>query len=49
MVQTLRNGTLAEILTTRLPIRLDGGVLKSEKLAPKVGQHNSVIEKEFGL
>ena len=49
MVQTLRDGTLAEILTTRLPIRLDGSVLKSEKLAPKVGQHNAVIEKEFGL
>ena len=49
MVQTLHNGTIAEILTTRLPIRLDGNVLKSEKLAPKVGQHNSVIEKEFGL
>jgi CoA:oxalate CoA-transferase len=49
MVQTLRNGTIAEILTTRLPIRLDGNMLKSEKLAPKVGQHNSVIEKEFGL
>lgn len=49
MVQTLHNGTTSEILTTRLPIRLDGNVLKSEKLAPKVGQHNSVIEKEFGL
>jgi crotonobetainyl-CoA:carnitine CoA-transferase CaiB-like acyl-CoA transferase len=49
MVQTLRNGTLAEILTTRFPIRLDGNVLKSERLAPKVGQHNAVIEKEFGL
>jgi CoA:oxalate CoA-transferase len=49
MVQTLRNGTIAEILTTRLPIRFDGNMLKSEKLAPKVGQHNSVIEKEFGL
>ena len=49
MVQTLRNGTLAEILTTRLPVRLDGNVLKSEKLAPKVGQHNAVIEREFGL
>ena len=49
MVQTLRNGTNAEILTTRLPVRLDGNVLKSEKLAPKVGQHNATIEKEFGL
>src|SRR5262249_10085378 len=49
MVQTLRNGTNAEILTTRLPVRLDGNVLKSDKLAPKVGQHNAAIEKEFGL
>jgi len=49
MVQALRNGTTAEILTTRLPVRLDGNVLKSEKLAPKVGQHNPAIEKEFGL
>jgi CoA:oxalate CoA-transferase len=49
MVQTLHNGSPNGILTTRLPIRLDGNVLKSEKLAPKVGQHNSVIEEEFGL
>jgi crotonobetainyl-CoA:carnitine CoA-transferase CaiB-like acyl-CoA transferase len=49
MVQTLRNGSDAEILTTRLPIRFDGNVLKSEKLAPRVGQHNTIIEEEFGL
>ena len=49
MVQTLRDGANIEILTTRLPLRLDGNVLKNEKLAPKVGQHNAVIEEEFGL
>jgi len=49
MVQTLRNGTGIEILTTRLPVRLDGQVLKSEKLAPRVGQHNAIIEEEFGF
>jgi CoA:oxalate CoA-transferase len=49
MLQTLRNGQNIEILTTRLPIRFDGNVLKSEKLAPKVGQHNASIEREFGL
>jgi CoA:oxalate CoA-transferase len=48
MVQTLHNGT-NEILTTRLPVRFDGNVLKSEKLAPKVGQHNASIEEEFEL
>jgi len=48
-VQTLRNGTGIEILTTRLPVRLDGQVLKSEKLAPRVGQHNAIIEEEFGF
>jgi CoA:oxalate CoA-transferase len=49
MVQTLRDGANIEILTTRLPLRLDGNVPKNEKLAPKVGQHNAVIEEEFGL
>jgi CoA:oxalate CoA-transferase len=49
MVQTLRNGDDIQIQTTRLPVRLDGHVLKSEKLAPRVGQHNGPIEKEFGL
>jgi CoA:oxalate CoA-transferase len=49
MVQTLRDGTDVEILTTRLPLRLDGNVLTNEKPAPKVGQHNALIEEEFGL
>jgi CoA:oxalate CoA-transferase len=49
MVQTLRDGKGVEILTTRLPIRLDGGLLTSEGLAPKVGQHTETIQREFGL
>jgi CoA:oxalate CoA-transferase len=49
MVQTLRDEANIEILTTRLPFRLDGNVLKNERLAPKVGQHNAIIEEEFGL
>lgn len=49
MVQTLGNGHGVEILTTRLPIRLDGNVLTSEQLAPSVGQHTAAIQKEFGL
>src|SRR5215469_15720214 len=38
MVQKLQNESGVKILTTRCPIRLDGGVLTSERLAPKVGQ-----------
>jgi CoA:oxalate CoA-transferase len=49
MVQTLKDGRGIEILTTRLPIRLDGGLLTSERLAPRVGQHTEAIQREFGL
>ena len=49
MVQALGDGRGIEILTTRLPIRLDGGLLTNERLAPRVGQHTETIQKEFGL
>jgi CoA:oxalate CoA-transferase len=49
MVQMLRDGRGIEILTTRLPIRLDGGLMTSEQLAPGVGQHTETIQREFGL
>jgi CoA:oxalate CoA-transferase len=49
MIQTLTDGRGIEILTTRLPIRLDGGLLTSERLAPRVGQHTETIQREFGL
>jgi CoA:oxalate CoA-transferase len=49
MIQTLTDGHGIEILTTRLPIRLDGALLTSEGLAPKVGQHTEQIQREFGL
>lgn len=49
MIQTLRGERGIEILTTRLPIRLDGTLLTSERLAPRVGQHTETIQREFGL
>jgi len=49
MVQTLTDDRGIEILTTRLPIRLNRGLLTSEQLAPRVGQHTETIQKEFGL
>jgi CoA:oxalate CoA-transferase len=49
MIQTLKDERGIEILTTRLPIRLDGSLLTSERLAPRVGQHTDAIQREFGL
>lgn len=49
MVQTPGDGRGIEILTTRFPIRLDVGLLTSERLAPRVGQHTETIQREFGL
>jgi len=49
MLQTLKDGGGIEILTTRIPIRVDGSLLTSEQLAPRVGQHTEKIQKEFVL
>ena len=49
MLQTLTDGHGSEILTTRLPIRLDGRLLTSQRMAPRVGEHTETIQKEFGL
>jgi CoA:oxalate CoA-transferase len=49
MVQTLQDARGLQILTTRLPIRFGHHILKSPKLAPKVGEHTEAIKKEFGL
>jgi len=49
MLQTLRDGHGVEIITTRLPMRINGNLLTSERLAPRVGQHTRAIQKEFGI
>jgi CoA:oxalate CoA-transferase len=49
MVQTLENARGLQILTTRLPIRFGHEILKSSKLAPRVGEHTEAIKKEFAL
>jgi CoA:oxalate CoA-transferase len=49
MIQKLGDGKGIEVLTTRLPIRLDGGTSTNSRLAPKVGEHTETIKKEFGL
>jgi CoA:oxalate CoA-transferase len=49
MVQTLTDGAGLEILTTRCAIRLDHSLLRSSRLAPRVGEHTEAILKEFGI
>jgi CoA:oxalate CoA-transferase len=49
MIQTLKDEGGIQILTTRLPIRLDASLLTSERLAPRVGQHTGTIQRQFGI
>ncbi len=39
----------SKLKTTRCPIRIDGNILFSSVMAPKLGQHTAAIEKEFNL
>jgi CoA:oxalate CoA-transferase len=38
-----------KVKTTRCPIRFDGEILRSERGAPVLGEHNEAIEKQFSL
>lgn len=49
MVQTVRHPEGNQVKTTRCPISIDGQRLFSEKAAPRLGEDNSRIEKEFNL
>lgn len=51
MVQDIdsRPGGGAGMRTTRCPIRIDGELLTSAVAAPRIGEHNQVIAKEFDL
>jgi CoA:oxalate CoA-transferase len=49
MTQTVRRPNGATLETTRCPIRIDGARLTSPRGAPKVGEHNQEIAREFGL
>jgi CoA:oxalate CoA-transferase len=49
MVQEIARPNVPTMKTTRCPIRINGERLKSQKCAPKVGEHNESLEKEFLL
>jgi crotonobetainyl-CoA:carnitine CoA-transferase CaiB-like acyl-CoA transferase len=45
--QTIKNSDGKSLVTTRSPIQLDGNILVSKKAAPKVGEDNENIHKQF--
>ena len=49
MVQKIKRDDGLNIETLRCPIKIDGEIFKSEKAAPKIGNDNISIRKEFGI
>ena len=49
MIQYIKRDDGLNIETLRCPIRIDGKIFKSELAAPKIGQDNEKIIKEFGI
>ena len=49
MEQDVTTGYGLKVRTTRCPIRVDGAKLLSRKGAPRLGEHNRMVEAEFGL
>ena len=49
MVQRIKRDDGLDIETLRCPIKIDGEIFKSTKAAPKIGNDNNSIMKEFGI
>ncbi|MGN8023273.1 CaiB/BaiF CoA transferase family protein [Phyllobacterium sp. 22229] len=49
MLQRVERADNVSILTTRSPIRVNGKRAKSDRAAPRIGEHSEAIRKEFGL
>ena len=49
MVQRIQRDDGLDIETLRCPIKIDGEIFKSNKAAPKIGNDNTSIKKEFGI
>ncbi len=49
MVQRIHRDDGLNIETLRCPIKIDGEIFKSKKAAPKIGNDNNNIKKEFGI
>ena len=49
MLQTVRRADGAAVHTTRSPLRVDGERARTERAAPRVGEHSAGLRAEFGL
>ena len=49
MVQRIQRDEGLDIETLRCPIKIDGEIFKSNKAAPKIGNDNNNIKKEFDI
>ena len=49
MVQRIQRDDGLDIETLRCPVKIDGEIFKSNKAAPKIGNDNNSIKKEFGI
>ena len=49
MVQRIKRDDGLDIETLRCPIKIDGEIFKSSKAAPKIGNDNNSIMKEFSI
>lgn len=49
MIQDVTRQSGVRLKTTRCPIRIDGQVYRSEQAAPKLGEHNAAIVRQFSL
>lgn len=49
MTQRIKSADGLDIETLRCPIKVDGEIFKSDRAAPKVGQHNEKIKNEMRL
>ena len=49
MVQRIQRDDGLDIETLRCPIKIDGEIFKSNKAAPKIGNDNNNIKKEFNI
>ncbi|MBP1934457.1 CaiB/BaiF CoA transferase family protein [Ammoniphilus resinae] len=48
MTQEVSRGEGVNMVTTRCPIRIDGNIYQSPLGAPRLGEHNSLIEQQIG-
>jgi crotonobetainyl-CoA:carnitine CoA-transferase CaiB-like acyl-CoA transferase len=49
MTQSIQRQGGDPLLTTRCPIRIDGGLLTASRGSPRLGEDTAAVAAEFGL